>query len=276
MSQVTVIHDPREDLRFLASRQVGEAAWEIPVTKGLITLTGGLYGGAGLAAVVAAFEAATGRPLRWATCQFVASATAGETLRVEVREDVRGHRVTQAHAVVTVGERTALRASAALGEEREGTAAHHWLEMPDVPAPEDCAEPAFPGKDDDSLLAKSERRLALSPEPFETDQPRGAGFHLALWTRIIGHDTGSAAMLAWIQDMVPMGVAGGLGERLGGSSLDNTLRMVSSVSADWVLVDIRPTSVSGGYGHGDVHLWAPDGELLATGSQTAVMRPMTW
>ncbi len=276
MSRATVVHDPQQDLRFLDSRQVGATAWEIPVTRSLITLTGGLYGGAGLAAVVAAMEAATGRPTRWVTCQFAASAKEGQTLRVDVGEDARGHRVSQAHAVATVDGRVALRASAALGDDRDGAPSHHWLEMPDVPGPEDCEEPLFPGSDDDSAITLSERRLAFSPDEFEAGHPRGPGFRIGLWTRIIGHDTGTAAMLGWIADMVPMGVGVGLGERMGGSSLDNTLRIVASVSADWVLVDLRPTSASGGYGHGDVHLWTPEGQLLATGSQTAAMRPRSW
>jgi acyl-CoA thioesterase II len=276
VSQLTVAHDPQADLDFLGGRAVGEAAWEVPVLRSLVSPTGGLYGGAGLAAVVAAMEVATGRPLRWVTCQFSSSAEVGETLSLRVAEDARGHRTSQAHTVVTAGERVVLRASAALGEARPDAPAHHWLEMPEVPAPDDCEAPEFPFPLDvtGTAVERSDRRVARRPGQADSGEPAGPGFGIALWSRVVGHVTASPAMLAWVADMVPMGIGAGLGTRLGGSSLDNTLRMASYTDAEWVLLDIRPTSIAEGYGHGVVHLWAPDGRLLASGSQTAAMRPL--
>ena len=81
------------------------------------------------------------------------------------------------------------------------------------------------------------------------------------------------AFLAVLGDYVPWGgrdaVGGGLG---GGQSLDNTLRVVDPVDTEWILVDVRVGSLVHGYAHGTVHLWAEDGHLLATASQTCQFR----
>jgi acyl-CoA thioesterase len=48
--------------------------------------------------------------------------------------------------------------------------------------------------------------------------------------------------------------------------------VVRHVPTEWVHLDIRVQAVADGYGHGLVHLWAEDGTLLGTASQTAVVR----
>jgi acyl-CoA thioesterase-2 len=73
-------------------------------------------------------------------------------------------------------------------------------------------------------------------------------------------------------DFVPSGVGQALGLAAGGSSLDNTLRVVSIVPTEWVLADIRIHAVDHGFGHGLAHLWAEDGSLLATASQSVIVR----
>ena len=59
-----------------------------------------------------------------------------------------------------------------------------------------------------------------------------------------------------------------------GNSLDNTLRVCRLVPTEWVLLDIRIHAVANGFGHGIVHLWAEDGTLLATASQSTIVRMM--
>jgi acyl-CoA thioesterase len=73
-------------------------------------------------------------------------------------------------------------------------------------------------------------------------------------------------------DFVPMGVGQALGVRGGGNSLDNTLRVVHLVPTEWVLLDIRVHAVERGFGHGLVHMFAQDGTLLATASQSCIVR----
>jgi len=58
----------------------------------------------------------------------------------------------------------------------------------------------------------------------------------------------------------------------GGNSLDNTLRVVRLVPTEWVLLDISVHGVDHGFGHGLVHMFAQDGTLLATASQSCIVR----
>jgi len=101
-----------------------------------------------------------------------------------------------------------------------------------------------------------------------TGQPDGTS---ALWVRMPGMDI-SAAGLAVLGDYVPYGITQAVGRWLPSNSLDNTLRIVYVVPTDWVLLDIRIDGVRNGFGHGSVHLWAQDGTLLATASQSAIVR----
>src|SRR5918911_2464150 len=54
--------------------------------------------------------------------------------------------------------------------------------------------------------------------------------------------------------------------------LDNTLRIRRIVPTDWVLCDIRILGIHGGFGHGAMYLFARDGELMATASQSVIVR----
>ena len=54
--------------------------------------------------------------------------------------------------------------------------------------------------------------------------------------------------------------------------LPTTLRIEHRTPTDWVLADIRVHAIGDGFGHGLVHLWAEDGTLLATASQSAIVR----
>ena len=81
-----------------------------------------------------------------------------------------------------------------------------------------------------------------------------------------------ATTLAVLGDFVPMGIGQALGARAGGNSLDNTLRVCRMVPTEWVLMDIRVHAVERGFGHGLVHMFAQDGTLLATASQSVIVR----
>jgi acyl-CoA thioesterase len=81
-----------------------------------------------------------------------------------------------------------------------------------------------------------------------------------------------ATTLAILGDFVPMGLGMALGIEGGGTSLDNTLRVLRLVPTEWVLLDIRIHGVERGFGHGLVHMYAEDGTLMATASQSCVVR----
>src|SRR5207244_1998641 len=72
--------------------------WRLPVTPRVCARRGFLFGGCGLAAAIAALEAATGRPAIWATAQYLAHARPPAVLEVAVTVAASGRQVTQARA----------------------------------------------------------------------------------------------------------------------------------------------------------------------------------
>src|SRR5207253_11125749 len=92
------------------------------------------------------------------------------------------------------------------------------------------------------------------------------------WVRMPALASTAASLLAIFGDYVPFGIGQSLGQRAGGQSLDNTIRIAHRVPADWVLADVRVHAVNDGFAHGLVHLWGQDGVLLATASQSTIVR----
>ena len=72
----------------------------------------------------------------------------------------------------------------------------------------------------------------------------------ALWARVPGHLSPSAATLAIVGDYVSGAVSQPIGRRAMGRSLDNTLRMVQLKPTEWILCDIRIHALVGGYAQG--------------------------
>jgi acyl-CoA thioesterase len=79
-------------------------------------------------------------------------------------------------------------------------------------------------------------------------------------------------LLGVMADFLPSGIGNALGSAAGGNSLDNTIRFARLVPTQWVLADIRIHAASQGFVHGRVHLFADDGTLLATASQSMILR----
>ena len=247
--------------------------WVLPVVPGISTGGGFLYGGCGLAAAVAAMEGTSGRKAVWATAQYLSYAKPGETMDIDVVLAVHGHQITQARALCHVGDREILTVNAALGA-RDLVEAGQWETMPtDIPAPHECAERPHVLDWSGTISSRMDQRIVKGREHLEElDGTPGDG-QVLLWTRIPevieGVDTATLAILG---DFVPMGVGQSLGIRGGGNSLDNTIRVGKLVPTEWVLLDIRIHMVQRGFGHGLVHMFAEDGTLLATASQSCIVR----
>jgi acyl-CoA thioesterase len=122
-----------------------------------------------------------------------------------------------------------------------------------------------------SIMYHMEFRLASGRPLEKLDGTQGSG-RCAYWTRLPEGADLSAAGLALLGDHVPSGIGQALGLQAGGNSLDNTIRVVRLVPTAWILLDIRIHAVDSGFAHGLVHLWAQDGTLLGTGSQSAIVR----
>src|SRR5258706_13959918 len=89
--------------------------WKLPVTEGISTGGGFLFGGAGLAAGIEALERTSGRPVVWATSQYLSFARPPAVLDVDVTMAVTGHQVSQGRAGAHAGDTAVPTANAAPG-----------------------------------------------------------------------------------------------------------------------------------------------------------------
>lgn len=232
-----------------------------------------LFGGAGLGVAVEAAKRVTGRELIWATAQYLSYARPGSQLEVDVRVPVRGHNVTQAVINLHCGEEVIISATAALGE-RPGHPSAQWFDLPDMPGPDDCQHwGPWDNEGGGTLMQRLEKRIApdsvvLRPRDGTVD-PSG---RMQMWIRTREDAPIDAALLALMGDFVPTGAGVSLGLDGGGNSLDNTLRLHAVVPTRWVLCDIQMSAAGRGFAHGHLRLFAEDGTLMATASQSLVLR----
>jgi len=230
-----------------------------------------LYGGTGIAAAACTMEAVTGQPLLWTTTRFLDTAQLGEVLEVEVRVDAAGSRTSQVGVQGRRGDDVVFDAIGACGVGHDEGTTDQWLVMPDAAPPEECEPVPSLVELEGTFLDTLDRRVAFGRFPGPGGAPGEA--RIGLWTRVKDTDSTTSAMLAWLADCMPLGVAAAMGRIPFGTSLDNTLRLGARTNSEWLLADIRPKTASRGYAYGDVDLWAQDGTLLATGSQTAIIKP---
>jgi acyl-CoA thioesterase len=193
---------------------------------------GRLYGGAGTALASAVIEAAAGRRLLWVTTQFVGICRYGDRLDLQADVVAAGKRTSQVRVCAYAGD-------ALVSEIR-------------LPALE---------SDKPGFFGLAEQRHA------------GAGDERAhrWWMRLPGRPVTRPALLGLAGDCVPQMVMREIGEPGAGTSLDNTIRVGTPSRSEWVLIDGAPEQAVGGYGHGWVRLWAQDGTLVGTASQTAAL-----
>ena len=262
-------------LSFFGLEQTADPnVWRMPVVRSLISGTGALFGGCGLGAAVEVMERVTGRPCVWATAQFLSFARPPAELELEVVEAVRGHQISQVRVMAHVGDREILTVTGACGE-RPSQLTGQWATRPDVPPPADCPPRPLMNRHQGTIMDRFESKLAAARPYWDLNGVRGSG-NASLWVRLPDLAGTTAATLAIIGDFVPFGIGQALGMRAGGNSLDNTLRVAhrapGGASARWVLADVRVHAIADGFGHGLVHLWSEDGDLLGTASQSTIVR----
>jgi len=243
------------------------------VVRGLCSGQGNLFGGCGLGAAIEALERVTGRPLVWATAQYLEFAQPPAVVELEVNEVVRGHFSSQARVLARVDGREIFTVLAALGR-RTSPWRGEWAIAPDVPGPElSATRPMLPHMVG-TIVDRLEMRYADARPSEALDGTPGSG-RCSLWVRLPPGLDATAATLAIVGDYVPFGIGQALGRPTWSNSLDNTLRFVGTHPTRWILADVRVHAVGDGFGHGLVHLWAEDGTLLATASQSSIVREMT-
>jgi acyl-CoA thioesterase len=230
-----------------------------------------MFGGVGMAAAIQAMERTTERPVIWATAQYLSYARPGAVVDLDVIVPAHGHNTSQARVVGHVGDAEIFTVNAALGT-RPSSLSHQWVEAPDVPRPEDCPPAEHWRGEDGGLHSRIELRAAHGNYGGGGDGKISADGRLILWMRSKEDHPVDAAMLAIFADHVPSGIGSALGVSAGGNSLDNTIRVVNLVPTRWVLCDISIHAVHGGFGHGAMRLLSEDGRLMATASQSVIVR----
>lgn len=264
------------------------AALSFEVVPRLCRTDGRFYGGAALAAALVASEAATGRPALWSSTQLVATADIGERIRLDVDVVASGRTVDQVQVRGTVGERLVFASVGSTATPRAEGMHGVGQVMPRVPPPEDCppwAGPRRPGEAPGHArphpglergtvghhLVSEHRDAPLLDATSGRDRPG----HMVVWARHTGEMAGppSPAGLGFLADLIPLAVSRACGVAGAGTSLDNSLRIGEPAGtgddSGWVLLELDAHVAVGGYGHGHVHLWSPDGRMLATGTQSA-------
>ncbi|MFV0306716.1 MAG: acyl-CoA thioesterase [Desertimonas sp.] len=240
----------------------------LPVTARLCTTFDFLYGGSGLAACAVAAEHVTGRPLQWITTQYVDNAHPGEEMRLDVDVVATGRATSQTHVHGRIGDRTVLHATTAHTSRPAGEL-RWWGEPPAVSGPDDSEPFVLPldGPNSGSFVEVMHRRL---PPEAAALIPSG---RVAIWVKVDGWPIGSPASQGFVADVVPIAFTLAMGRDPGGTSLDNTMRVVVNDDLDeWVLLDIEAEGFHHSIGHGRVRLWRPDGRLIGVGSQSAIIR----
>ncbi|HVM08480.1 MAG TPA: thioesterase family protein [Acidimicrobiales bacterium] len=258
------------DLAWLGLERHDATRWSFELRSGLTRPDGKLFGGTGLAAMVAIAEAETGRDLLWSTVQFVGSAELGERIDCELEVLAGGRRTSQVRFTASVGERIVLAGVGSAGLPRDNAVDGQMPVFPDVVAPDDAppwGRHGAAGVDADSDGAAAPMGWM---QHAELRQASASG---SMWARAKG-GRHSRATIAFIADMVPTSVVRAIGLVGGGTSLDNSVRYGRLVDTEWVLLDMDPWLASGGYLHGGARIWSRDGVLLGVASQTAAA--MAW
>lgn len=230
-----------------------------------------LFGGVGMAASIQAMEQTCGRPVIWATAQYLSFARPGRIVDLDVVVPVAGRMTTQANVLLHIDDQKIITVNAALGA-RDAPESDQWVTMPVVKQPDDCAAADYWRGDGSGLNARLEIRVAKGHfHGDKTINARSEG-RLVFWLRSREGHVADARMLAIAADYVASGIAGATGLHAGGNSLDNTIRYGRIVPCEWILCDVQIEALVQGIVHGRMRLYSPDGVLMATASQSMIMR----
>jgi acyl-CoA thioesterase II len=281
-----VIDAMDSDIDFFGLRHLdGTGLFAFEVSPVLSRLDGRLYGGTAIGVSIAVAELATDRPAVWMTTQFVSTVATGAIVAVGVEILAPGKRTNQVRITGTGPDGSLVFASlGATGRHPDDAVVAAFDSRPTVSSPADSESWTSPFAGMRELFAADDGTLPERPSTGQFDrllEMRGAHVsdhpdpgpgRVCVWARRRDGGPVTAAIAAYIADMVPMSISRGLGKLALGSSLDNTIRIGAFRPTEWVLLDLRPHLAAGNYGHGTVHVWDTDGHLLGTASQTTSFR----
>ena len=272
------------DADFLGLTRDGDTGrFRFVVEEHLARMDAQLYGGTAIAVSIAAAELVSERQVLWMTTQFVSTVAQGAPVEVDAEVLAPGRRTNQVRVTGTSTDGVTVFASlGATGHHRDGGLNDAFERRPTVerPGESDHWESPF------SALARSAGFDDPPPMPRDTGftkmiEMRGAPIlehpdpgpgRVCVWVRRRDGEPITPALAAFMADMVPMSLASAFGEFVGGTSLDNTIRVGEFEESEWALLDLRPHGAAGDYGHGVAHVWSEQGRWMATASQTAALR----
>ena len=255
-----------EFLELTAGAKAGQ--WRMPVQRKLCGGRDSIFGGCALAAGIEVAERETGRPLIFATCQFLRPAHLSSVVTLSCVVSAAGRAVSHVRVIGDVdGEEVFVRLLST-GERHYPAQAIHAA-MPRVPGPEGLPPRYILG------ARRGGIRDTLT-ELAVTDDPRGImrseDGRVAVWISLPGGIPGTASALALIGDEVSTGTSAVVDKDAQAPSIDNTLRVVNPQATDWVLADIEVRAIDNGFAHGIVNLWSREGQLLGIAEQTGALR----
>lgn len=216
-----------------------------------------IMGGVALGAIVDAMEIHSGLPLQYAHIQFLSPTNHAEELKLTCEQCGGGRAVAQYAGTASVNGRPTHRASAALGR-RDPSEFTQFVEMPDVPPPEESTLLTHGEPGSGSLIDQFEMRVA------HADPEKALKI---MWTRSTAGFPVDAGWLAIVSDFF----LGAHPIAIQGSSLDAMLRFIQGAEPGWVLSCVQLTSFEGGVAHGSARHFSQDGRLLAISSQSGVL-----
>lgn len=254
------------------TRTGGADTWRLAVHGGVTSGANALFGGGATAAALIAAREVAPQPLRWAAAHFGALAKAGAEVELTTKVISSGRTMTHVEVRGEVEKREAFVVRVAAGDRPAHPVQGQWVDAPSVGGVDD-ATPFDHPVHADTWAARFDWRLAGSGDSGDP--------WAAWWVRPReGDGCDPLVVVAVLTDYVTYGVGRALGEPMGGLSIDNVLRLhdLGSVDEDrvWLLLEVRPEAIGGGFGHGAARLFTKTGKLVATGTQSMVVNNWDW
>ncbi|MEP3224348.1 MAG: thioesterase family protein [Parasphingorhabdus sp.] len=221
-----------------------------------------LSGGASTAAMIDAMEQEVGKPVIQAATQFLFSPQAEEVAAITVEVGKTGRSICQAKARLSVGCETAVTLSATLGAKKD-IGSFTWAKFENADIPHECPPIPFVREDEGDLHSNLDMRLVETP----------SDGNMRFWVKTPDNFLEKTSVfLALIADFLPEAIHFNIGQRAGAVSLDNSIRIIQREATNWLLCHTKLLSISDGIFHGNMNLFTDTGILLATSSQSGVVR----
>lgn len=227
---------------------------------------GGAHGGyiAAIALRAMGQALADERAPRSLSLHLLAAIEAG-TVDLEPRVERQGSSLSSTSLRIEQGGATVATALASFGQARPSVA-YEGLEMPAVPAPEECSPIGEKPAPDAEVGLFVEHRPAAPPLPLSG----GERAEILVWMRLLEDRPLDALSLAVLADAGPPALFGHLSAFVPMPSTEIVVHFAeleAAAASPWVLGSFRTLRAAEGYAVEDGELWTPDGRLVLVARQ---------